>query len=62
VHQIASVRNEMSILRALIDQSRGTAGRLVNDKAVTDALATAERELARTIEDMKRDPLRYVRF
>jgi hypothetical protein len=34
----------------------------VNDKAVTDALATAERELARTIEDMKRDPLRYVRF
>jgi phospholipid/cholesterol/gamma-HCH transport system substrate-binding protein len=62
VRQIASVRNEMSILRALIDQSRGTAGRMANDKAVTDALAAAERELGRTIEDMKRDPLRYVRF
>lgn len=62
VREIASVRDEMSILRGLVAQSRGTAGRIANDKAVTDALANAERELGRTIEDIKRDPLRYVRF
>ena len=62
VREIASVRNEMSILRGLIEQSRGTAGRMANDKAVTAALAGMEKELGRTIEDIKRDPLRYVRF
>ncbi len=62
VREIASVRNEMSILRGLLDQSRGTAGRMANDKAATDALASVEKELGRTIEDIKRDPLRYVRF
>jgi len=60
--QIASVRDEMSILRGLLAESRGTAGRMANDKAVTNALASAEQELGRTIEDIKRDPLRYVRF
>ena len=62
VRQIASVRDEMSILRGLLDQSRGTAGRAMNDNAVTAALASVEKELSRTIEDVKRDPLRYVRF
>ncbi len=62
VHQIAAVRDEMSILRNLIAQSHGTAGRMTNDKAVTAALASVEQELGRTIEDIKRDPLRYVRF
>jgi ABC-type transporter Mla subunit MlaD len=62
VRQIASVRDEMSILRGLIDQSRGTAGRVANDKAIADALVSVEKELGRTIEDIKRDPLRYVRF
>ncbi|HJU68884.1 MAG TPA: MlaD family protein [Gemmatimonadaceae bacterium] len=62
LREIASVRDEMSILRGLLEQSRGTAGRMANDKAVTDALASAEKELGRTIEDIKRDPLRYVRF
>jgi hypothetical protein len=60
--QIASVRDEMSILRGLLAESRGTAGRMANDKAVTNALASVEQELGRTIEDIKRDPLRYVRF
>jgi hypothetical protein len=62
VREIASVRNEMSILRGLIEQARGTAGRIANDNAVSAALASTEKELGRTIEDIKRDPLRYVRF
>jgi hypothetical protein len=62
VREVGSVRDEMSILRALIGQAQGTAGRLVNDRAVTAALASAEKEMTRTIEDLKRDPLRYVRF
>jgi phospholipid/cholesterol/gamma-HCH transport system substrate-binding protein len=62
LREIASVRDEMSILRGLMAQSRGTAGRVSNDKAVIDALASIERELTRTIEDIKRDPLRYVHF
>jgi phospholipid/cholesterol/gamma-HCH transport system substrate-binding protein len=62
VRQIASVRDEVSILRGLMAQSRGTAGRVVNDKAVMGALAQVEKELTKTMEDIKRDPLRYVRF
>lgn len=62
VRQIASVRDEMSILRGLIAQSRGTAGRVANDKAVLSALARVEKELTQTMEDIKRDPLRYVHF
>jgi phospholipid/cholesterol/gamma-HCH transport system substrate-binding protein len=62
VREVASVRDEVSILRALVAQSRGTAGRVANDKAVTDALTAVEKELSRTIEDIKRDPIRYVRF
>jgi ABC-type transporter Mla subunit MlaD len=62
MRQIASVRDELSILRALVAESRGTAGRATNDKAVTDALSRAEKELGRTLEDIKKDPARYVRF
>ena len=62
LREIASVRDEMSILRGLIAQSHGTAGRVANDKAVTDVLASIEQELTRTVDDIKRDPLRYVRF
>jgi phospholipid/cholesterol/gamma-HCH transport system substrate-binding protein len=62
LRQVASVRDEMSILRSLLDQSRGTAGRAMNDQAVMNALASTEEELARIIEDIKRDPLRYVRL
>jgi phospholipid/cholesterol/gamma-HCH transport system substrate-binding protein len=62
VREIASVRDELSILRGLMAQSRGTAGRMANDEAVTGAIASVEKELARTIEDIKRDPARYVRF
>jgi hypothetical protein len=62
VREVATVRDEVSILRALVAQSRGTAGRVANDKAVTDALTAVEKELSRTIEDIKRDPIRYVRF
>ena len=62
LREVASVRDEVSILRALMAQSVGTAGRVANDKAVVDALASIEKELTRTVEDIKRDPLRYVRF
>ena len=62
LREVASVRDEVSILRALMAQSRGTAGRMANDAAVTTALANVEKELTRTVEDIKRDPLRYVRF
>jgi phospholipid/cholesterol/gamma-HCH transport system substrate-binding protein len=62
LREIASVRDEVSILRGLMAQSHGTAGRMANDKAVTAALTSVEKELTRTIEDIKRDPVRYVRF
>lgn len=62
VREIAALRDEVSILRALIDQAEGTAGRAVKDRAVMEALASVERELTQTIDDLKRDPLRYVNF
>jgi hypothetical protein len=62
LREVAAVRDELTILRALMGEPRGTAGRVVKDRAVVEAIASVERELTNTMDDIKRDPLRYVRF
>lgn len=60
--EIKDVRNEISIVRALMTQVRGTAGRMTGDSAIVLQLKHFERELGKTIDDLKREPLRYIVF
>ncbi len=61
-HEVGNVRNEISIVRALIAGTSGTAGRMKQDSAVVWQLKRLESELGKTIEDLKREPLRYIVF
>ena len=58
----ASLRNEVSIALALLNEPRGTAGRVLRDSALTTELTGAQRELGRLMDDLRAHPLRYVRF
>jgi phospholipid/cholesterol/gamma-HCH transport system substrate-binding protein len=60
--EVADIHNELSIVRVLEDEPRGTAGRALHDSAVTNALGETEREMSRLLADMKKHPLRYVSF
>ena len=59
---VQDLRNEVSIVRALLDEPRGTAGRVLRDQAINQELTAADAELAALIADMKARPLRYVAF
>jgi phospholipid/cholesterol/gamma-HCH transport system substrate-binding protein len=58
--EIANVRNEASIVRALLERSNGTAGRFMNDSALTRQLIDLENQMGLLLEDLKRDPARYI--
>lgn len=60
LRELANVQAEVSIVRALIQESRGTAGRMLYDEAVPRALADVERELGTLIRDLKANPFRYI--
>lgn len=62
VRTVADARNELSIVRALMAESRGSAGRFLHDSAVVRELARLERELGATMKDAKRNPVRYIAF
>jgi ABC-type transporter Mla subunit MlaD len=62
VRSLSDVRNELSITRSLVAESRGTAGRAVNDSALVDQLARLEGEIGALIRDVKQRPFRYVAF
>jgi len=62
VSEVGDIRSELARVRASLDASQGTAGRVLHDSAMTDAVADAHREMAALFADMKRHPLRYIRF
>lgn len=62
VAEVGDIRSELVRVRASLDASQGTAGRALHDSAIADALADANREMAALFADMKRHPLRYIRF
>ncbi|NUQ94730.1 MAG: MCE family protein [Gemmatimonadaceae bacterium] len=62
VRAVASLRDEVSIARALLDEPRGSAGRALHDSAATRQLSAAERELGVLLADLRAHPLRYVVF
>jgi phospholipid/cholesterol/gamma-HCH transport system substrate-binding protein len=59
---VADIQNELSIVRALLQDTRGTAGRVVHDRAIEEALLEAEREMGAIMADIRRRPLRYLNF
>ena len=58
----ASLRDEVSIALALLNEPRGTAGRVLHDSALTTELAGVQRELGALMNDLRAHPLRYVQF
>lgn len=62
VSEVGNIRNELSNVRVLLDEPRGTAGRVLHDSAVTNALGETQREMSRLFGDMKKHPLRYIKF
>ena len=59
---IADLRNEVSIVRALIANADGTAGRVLGDSAVFQQLTRLQKDLGALMDDIKRHPLRYIAF
>jgi phospholipid/cholesterol/gamma-HCH transport system substrate-binding protein len=59
---LSDTRNELSIVRARLAEPRGSAGRLTADSALVQQLRSLERNLGSAIEDLKRDPTRYISF
>jgi methyl-accepting chemotaxis protein len=58
--EIADLRNEVSIVRALVTEARGTGGRLMFDDAVRTRLTQMERELGLLFDDVRNNPARYL--
>jgi ABC-type transporter Mla subunit MlaD len=59
---LADIQSELSIVRALVQEARGTAGRAIRDSAVVEALVEAEREMGAIMADVRRRPSRYINF
>ena len=62
INEVADVRNELTLLRAQLDLPAGTAGRVLHDSALVNAVAGAEHEMALLLADIKKHPLRYIKF
>jgi phospholipid/cholesterol/gamma-HCH transport system substrate-binding protein len=59
---VADIRSELSIVRALLNEARGTAGRMTKDSAIVESLVEAEREMGAIMADIRRRPFRYLNF
>jgi hypothetical protein len=59
---VGSLRDEVTIVKALLDEPRGTAGRVLHDSVLTRQLGAAQRELGALLADLRKHPLRYVAF
>jgi phospholipid/cholesterol/gamma-HCH transport system substrate-binding protein len=59
---VEDARNELSIARALLDEPRGTAGRLLRDSAIVREAARTQRQIDSILTDIKYHPLRYWPF
>ena len=59
---VAELRDEVSIVRALLQRPEGTAGRAIADAAIQQELVALERELGVLLDDIRRRPFRYLPF
>ena len=59
---VADIRDQLATVQAELDQSRGTAGRVLHDSAITNAVGEAQRQMTLLFADIKKHPLRYLVF
>ena len=57
-----SLVNNLNTITTSLKNSKGTAGKLINDKSIYDNLENATNQLNRLIEDIKLNPNRYINF
>jgi ABC-type transporter Mla subunit MlaD len=62
LHEIAQLRDEMSVLRALATNTSGTVGRFRADSAYRQSLNSAFQQLDSLFVDLRKHPLRYIAF
>lgn len=62
VEQLNTTLTSLNAIIATIEKGDGTAGMLINDKALYDSLNQAGVNLAQLLEDLKTNPMRYVHF
>jgi hypothetical protein len=62
IKEIESIRDEMTIVRALMKSPSGNLGRFATDSAVFRALGEGQREMALLFRDIRRRPTRYLHF
>ena len=60
MREVDDIRNELTVVRASMDESRGTVGRALHDSALTTALGQAQTEMAVLLADIKKHPGRYI--
>jgi hypothetical protein len=60
--EVADIRKQVGVVQKQLAESQGTAGRVMHDTALTAALGGAQQEMAALFADMKKHPLRYIRF
>ena len=62
VEQLDSTLTSLDSIVKTIEDGDGTAGMLINDKALYESLNNAGDNLAQLLEDLKANPMRYVHF
>lgn len=62
IKNVGGLRDELSLIRAQLDDSRGTAGRVLHDSAIGNAVIEAERQMTLLFADVKKHPFRYIVF
>lgn len=62
LRDIQSVRDELTIIEALLKTPRGTLGRARADSAILHAVHGTRDEMARLLADLRRTPHRYLHF
>ncbi len=62
VEELSKTLDELNGIVKTINEGDGTAGMLINDKALYNSLNEAGSNLATLLEDLKANPMRYVHF
>ena len=59
---VQDVRDELTIVGALLNEPRGTAGRITRDSTIMRQVQGARDEMSKLFADLKKHPLRYIAF
>lgn len=62
VEKLNSTLTSLDEIVTAIEKGDGTAGMLINDKELYESLNSAGDNLAKLLEDLKANPMRYVHF